>query len=151
MKAAKSIFDFQSEYLHVGRKSEDWHFRDINILASGLTCLMDISSPYISKSDDKGFHLSIFTVQEACVELLIYWMCQKAGLKRKPGEAWMKELSAKCLEPIRDCEGVQIHLKVKKNRCGTSILMAVGSFEIVGHSGGLFAVELKGVMENRVN
>ena len=85
------------------------------------------------------------------VELLIYWMCQKAGLMCKPGEAWMKELSAKCLEPIRDFQRVQIRLKIKKNRVGTNILMAVGSFEIVGHSGGLFTVEMKGMMENNVN
>nr|WP_137006823.1 hypothetical protein [Synechococcus sp. UW106] len=147
----KDIANFQSEYLHVGRKNENWHFRDIKISESGLTSLVDISSPYISKHDKKGFHLSIFTAQEACAELLIYWVCLKAGLERKPGEAWVKEFSSKFFKPIRDFEGVRIHLNVKKSRLGVNLLVAVGSFEVVGPNGGLFTVELKGMIENYVD
>ena len=143
-----NILDFQSEYLHVGRKHEDWRFRDVQVAQSGLTALMDISSPFISSHDREGFHLSIFTTQEACVELLVFWICQKACIQSKPGEAWMKEMSSSCSTPIRDSQDIRIELDVKKSRVGNGFLYAVGCFKIEGPNGGLFNVELKGLMEN---
>ena len=143
-----NISGFQSEYLHVGRKCEDWSFRNVQFVPNGLTALMDISSPYVSSHDRKGFHLSIFTTQEACVELLVLWTCHKACLKSKPGEAWMKEISSNCSAPIRDSQGIRIELDVKKSRVSNGFLYAVGCFKIEGPSGGLFNVELKGLMEN---
>lgn len=151
LKLMQDIANFQSDYLHIGRKKEDWIFRDIEISDTGLTCFLDISAPYISSHDEKGFHLSIFTAQEACSELLIYWICVKAGLERKPGEAWVKEFSSKFCKPIRDFEGIRIQLHVIKSRVGVNLLVAVGSFKIVGPNGGLFSIELKGMMENYVN
>ena len=151
LESIPNITNFQSEYLHAGRKNEDWHFYGVEGSETGLTCLVDISSPYVSKYDKEGFHLSIFTAQEACSELLIYWICLKAGLERKPGEAWVKEFSSKFFKPIRNFKGIKIHLNVKKSRVGANLLVAVGSFKIVGSSGGLFEVELKGMMENHAN
>ena len=109
-----NISGFQSEYLHVGRKCEDWSFRDVQFVPNGLTALMDISSPYVSSHDRKGFHLSIFTTQEACVELLVLWTCHKACLKSKPGEAWMKEISSIALLRLEILKVFELNLMLRK-------------------------------------
>ena len=142
----EEIVPYLSPYLHKGRKKEDWKFAYIDVQDTGLLASFDVMNPFVSSFDSGGFHLSVFTAQEVCTELLIFWILKKSGQSEKAGEAWIKEMSSSLISPIRESCNIKVSLYTKKFRCGAKTLFSHGQFRLEDSIGGLFDVSLKGLM-----
>ena len=141
---SSDLAPYQSEYLHGGRLAERWHTQRGHILGNALDATVDIINPYISQADEGGFHLSIFSAQEFCTELILFWMFKKLGLPSKAQEAWMSKCSCKIHRPIRSHQDINVAMVCNSFRMINGMAYARASFRISDEREGLFIVEQHG-------
>lgn len=142
----EEVVPYLSPYLHKGRKKEDWKFDYIKIQDTSLLASCEVINPFVSSFDSGGFHLSIFTAQEVCSELLIFWSSKRSGQSEKAGEAWVKEMSSSMISPIRESRNIKVSLDIQNFRFGAKILFADSRFRLEDSVGGLFHVNIKGII-----
>jgi hypothetical protein len=85
------IEKFSSHYLNEGRKQESWRIDAVEVEDGRLRATVSMRSTYVSTTDDKGFHLTIFSTLEFLSQLMIVYAHVKAGLAEKTLEGWMGE------------------------------------------------------------
>lgn len=143
----EDIAPFQSAYIQSGRRSEGYCIQAARVQGDVLTASFDMVNPYVSALDRGRFHLSIFTAQEVCVELSVFWMHQRLGLRRKSGEAWMRECSCRIRHPIRAVRDLQVAMTSEQFRVvrGTAYLRV--ACQITDRHGGLFLLEQRGGLQ----
>lgn len=134
----KEIEVLSSDYLHNGRKQEDWEITNIEIDDKVLTANIRMKSYYTSATDAGGFHLTIFTTLEFLSELTIIFAHKLAGLEKKTREGWMLESKISSTKAVRDPENIQVRMeavsmkKMKDNIIGVTkskVFDKNGSFE----------------------
>ena len=140
----EDLAPYQSAYLHGGRQQEHWELNAVRICGDSLETSVNIINPYISTTDEGGFHLSIFCAQEFCTELILFWVFKKLGLPGKAQEAWMRKCSCKITGPIRSHLGINVAMTCKRFRIINGMAYAHALFTISDATGGLFIVELHG-------
>ena len=140
----EDLAPYQSGYLHGGRFQESWATDTVHIRGDSLKTSVNISNPYISTTDQGGFHLSIFSAQEFCTELILFWMFKKLALTRKAQEAWMRKCNCKISRPIRSHLGIEVVMTCKNFRVINGMAYAHALFKLSDATGGLFIVEQQG-------
>jgi hypothetical protein len=138
----KDISAFASDYLHNGRKDENWEITNIEIEGKTLTANVRMKSYYTSATDPGGFHLTIFTTLEFLSELTIILAHNLAGLKKKTREGWMLESSIVSKKAVRDPENIQVRMEgISMKKMGHNIIGVTKSK--VFDSSGSFEVRIK--------
>lgn len=134
----KDIESLSSDYLHNGRKQEDWEIVNIEMDDKTLTANIKMKSYYKSATDDNRFHLTIFTTLEFLSELTIIFAHKLAGLDKKTREGWMLESNIASTKAVRNPENIQVVMeavsmkKMKDNIIGVTkskVFDENGSFE----------------------
>lgn len=141
---SEDLAPYQSGYLHGGRLQEGWTIDTVHIRGDSLEASVNISNPYISTTDQGGFHLSIFSAQEFCTELILFWTFKRLALPRKAQEAWMRKCSCKISKPIRSHLGIKVAMACKSFRIINGMAYAHALFQLSDLTGGLFIVEQQG-------
>ena len=126
---------------------EGFRFQDVCLTAQGLQTRVDMVNPYVSSSDAGGFHLSVFTAHELCVELGILWVHQQLGLAEKSGEVWMRECSCKIRASVRAVRDIDVVMTCEAFRVVGPMAYLHSSFRISDTQGGLFLVEQRGGLQ----
>ncbi len=141
-----SVADIQnlsSHYLNEGRKQESWQIEEIEINGQHLTARVSMRTTYVSATDEKGFHLTIFTTLEFLSQLLIIYMHVRAGLSKKTREVWMVESSTRSVRAIRDSANIKVEMEVVSIRKRGENFYCVADYRVTDDQGGLFKVKLK--------
>lgn len=138
------LLPYQSDYLHQGKSQERWFVHSAHINNNDLSALISIDNPYFSATDPGGFHLSVFSAQEFCTELILFWTMKKLRLSRKSQEAWMRECHCRIIRPIRTHKDISAQLKINNYRVMNGMAYAKGDFQISDISNGLFILSLSG-------
>lgn len=144
-----SVADIQnlsSHYLNEGRKQESWQIEEIEINDKRLTAEVSMRTTYVSDTDAKGFHLTIFTTLEFLSQLMIIYAHTWAGFPKKIREGWMVESSTRSVRAIRDPSNIKVEMEVVSMRKRGENLYCVAGYRVTDDQGGLFEVKLKGFL-----
>jgi hypothetical protein len=141
---ADEIARFASPYLNGGRKQESWRLDAVEIEDGRLLAEVSMRSTYVSDTDSKGFHLSIFSMLEFLSQLMIIYMHVWAGLHEKSREAWMVESRTRSVRALRNPARIQVEMTVRKMRRRGVNLYCTADFRVTDDQGGLSEVQLKG-------
>lgn len=133
-----------SPYLQEGRKHENWQIDSVEIEGKRLTASISMRSTYVSATDTKGFHLTIFSTLEFLSQLMIIYGHTWAGLSEKTNEAWMVECTSRAGKAIRDPKEIRVEMNTKAMRKRGDNFYCVADFRVTDKLGGLFEIELKG-------
>lgn len=142
---AADIEKLSSHYLNEGRKQESWKIGDIEIHDTRLTATVSMRSFYVSESDAKGFHLTIFSTLEFLSQLMIIYGHAWAGLSQKAQEGWMVESSVRNVKAIRDPAKINVDMNITVRKLGEK-LYGVADYRVTDDLGGLFEGRLKGFL-----
>jgi hypothetical protein len=137
---------FESRYLHEGRKHESWRLEAMDIADRQATARVSMASTYVSPSDARGFHLTIFSTLEFLSEMMLIYAHVWAGLKEKTREGWMVESSTRSVQAIRDPERIEVAMVVKSIRQHGGTIFCIAEYRVTDRFGGLFEVRLKGFL-----
>lgn len=140
------IAPFSSQYLHEGRKKESWRIEAVEIDGDRATARVSMLSTYVSASDSKGFHLTIFSTLEFLSELMLIYSHVWAGFQEKSREGWMVESTTRSRQAIRDPERIDVEMKVNVMRQRGGILLCESDYRVTDRFGGLFEISLKGFL-----
>ena len=143
---ATDIAPFSSHYLHEGRKKESWQIEAVEIDGDRATARVSMSSTYISRSDSRGFHLTIFSTLEFLSELMLIYSHVWAGFQQKSREGWMVESTTRSRQAIRDPDRIDVEMKVTVMRQRGEILLCNADYRVTDRFGGLFEISLKGFL-----
>jgi hypothetical protein len=114
---------FESDYLHNGRKQEEWQIEDVVIDGKKLYAKVKMTKYYKSETDSGQFHLTIFSMLEFLSELTIIYAHILAGLKEKSREGWMLESNVKGDKAIRNPDNINVEMEVVSVRkAGVNII-----------------------------
>lgn len=142
---ANEIEKLSSHYLNYGRKQESWKIDNVIVENEKLSAKVSMTSLYLSQTDEKGFHLTIFSTLEFLSQLLIIYGHVWAGLKEKTQEGWMVESSIRTTRAIRNPENIRVVMQVRTKKVGVH-LYGMANCEVTDDQGGLFEVMLKGFL-----
>jgi hypothetical protein len=143
---ADDIGKLSSAYLNEGRKLESWQIEDVDIRGKQLTARVSMRSIYVSGTDSKGFHLTIFSTLEFLSQLMIIYAHVWAGLEQKTKEGWMLESTTRSVRAIRDPARINVEMDVVSMRKRGENLYCVADYRVMDDQGGLFEVSLKGFL-----
>lgn len=135
-----------SDYLQHGRASEAWEIKSIEIEDEDLSALIQMTRYYLSKTDRKGFHLTVFSTLEFLSQLMIIYMHHWAGIEEKVLEGWMSECSTKMVRAIRNPDRITVKMKVRKIKKVKHHLYCIADYKVVDDHDGLFEISLKGFL-----
>lgn len=141
----KEIATLSSDYLHNGRKQEDWEIVHLEIDGKNLKAKIRMRSHYKSASDSGGFHLTIFSTLEFLSELTIIYGHIWSGLKEKTREGWMIESIISSKQVIRDPENINVHMELTSIKKIKHNIMAVTNSRVFDKNGS-FEAKLKGFL-----
>ena len=142
----EDIAPFSSQYLHEGRKKESWRIESVEIDGDRATARVSMLSTYVSGSDSKGFHLTIFSTLEFLSELMLIYSHVWAGFSEKSREGWMVESTTRSRQAIRDPDRIDVEMKVNVMRQRGGILLCESDYRVTDRFGGLFEISLKGFL-----
>lgn len=137
---------YSSRYLREGRKAESWRIESVDIAGARCSARVSMLSTYVSPTDARGFHLTIFSTLEFLSELMIIYGHVWAGLKEKTREGWMVESTAHSVRAIRDPDRIDVEMTVESIRRRGDNLFGVADFRVTDRFNGLFKVRLKGFL-----
>lgn len=143
---AVEIEKLSSVYLNEGRKLESWQIEDVAIHGKQLIAKVSMRSTYVSGTDSKGFHLTIFSTLEFLSQLMIIYAHVWAGLEQKTKEGWMLESTTRSVRAIRDPARINVEMNVVSMRKRGENLYCVADCRVTDDQGGLFEVSLKGFL-----
>ncbi|MEA5421901.1 hypothetical protein VB716_00145 [Synechococcus sp. CCY9201] len=135
---------YQSAYLHGGKAKEQWCIQQVSIDGEILQAMVDILNPFSSSTDPGGFHLSVFSSQEFCAELSLFWLFKKLELPCKAQEAWMRECRCSLRRPIRSRQNIRVDMKCKSFRVIGGMAYIHARFTVRDSGDGLFLLEQRG-------
>lgn len=135
---------FQSAYLHGGKAREIWSITQVTVQGDHARALVDIHNPFLSPTDQRTFHLSVYTAMEFCTEVILVYAYTTLALPLKAEEAWMKECQCRLIRPIRAYEGISVEMRASSFRFIQGTAYCHGVFRITDAMDGLFEIELKG-------
>ncbi|WP_143593632.1 hypothetical protein [Synechococcus sp. 1G10] len=135
---------FQSVYLHGGKAREIWSIPRITVQGDHSSALVDIQNPFLSPTDQRTFHLSVYTAMEFCSEVILVHAYTTLALPLKAEEAWMKECQCHLIRPIRTYEGISVEMRARSFRFIQGTAYCHGEFHVTDAMDGLFEIELKG-------
>ncbi len=142
----EQIKKLSSDYLNKGRKQESWRINDIEIRGRQLRTTVSMQSSYVSGTDSKGFHLTIFSTLEFLSELMIVYAHTWAGLSKKTKEGWMLESATKSIRAIRNPEQIQVDMNIVSIKKLGENIICLADYRVTDNQGGLFEVRLKGFL-----
>lgn len=137
---------FSSHYLNEGRKQESWRIDAVEVEDGRLRATVSMRSTYVSRTDHKGFHLTIFSTLEFLSQLMIVYAHVKAGLTEKTLEGWMVESETRSVRAIRNPDRIDVEMEVLAMRKRGHNLYGVCRYKVTDEQGGLFEVTLKGFL-----
>jgi hypothetical protein len=143
---ADEIERLTSHYLSEGRKQESWKIKAVHIQGDKLSAIVTMPSVYVSGSDTRGFHLTIFSALEFLSQLMITYAHVWAGLTEKTREGWMLESRTRSVRAIRNAEHIQVEMEVRTMRRQGENLFCVADYRVSDDQDGLFEVQLKGFL-----
>lgn len=132
-----------SRYFNEGRQQERWTLGDIDICGTRLQTTAAMTSTYMSPTDAKGFHLSVFTALEIVSQLHIIYAHAWAGLREKTREGWMIECSNRISAPVRNAGRMEVDMNVSRMRKLGDNLFCIADYRITDDTGGLFELRIK--------
>lgn len=135
-----------SSYLNGGRKQESWRIDAVEIAGASLNAQVSMRSTYVSATNAKGFHLTIFSTLEFLSQLMIVYAHVWAGLEEKVREGWMVESSTRSLRAIRSAVGIRVEMRVRSMRRRGEHLYCVADYRVTDDGDGLFEATLKGFL-----
>ncbi|MES2981639.1 MAG: hypothetical protein V4727_04935 [Verrucomicrobiota bacterium] len=144
--STSEIKEISSDLLSEGRPHEKWKINTITIDGDTLHAVISMVSTYISPTDDKGFHLSVFTTLEFLSQLKVIYYHHTSGLDKKTQEAWMIESHVRCKSSIRDADKINVTMKVLKARNVGGRIYGITQSTVTDDLGGRFEVTLKSLL-----
>ncbi len=135
-----------SHYLTSGRKQESWTIETVQVRDDSLSAEVTMASTYVSGTDARGFHLTIFSTLEFLSQLMIIYAHVWAGLPDKTREGWMVESKTRCVRAIRNADNIRVTMLVRSMRKRGDNLYCDAEFRVTDEQDGLFEVQLKGFL-----
>ena len=133
----------QSEYLNFGRKEDVWEIVCVEIEGDCLKAQVRMKSYYISETDNRGFHLSIFSTLEFLSQLKLIYSHHWAKLESKTLEGWLVESNVKSKKAIRSSEEIFVEMDVLKMLKRHSTYFMISETRVYDADGGEFTARLK--------
>ena len=144
--SGEDVKAISSFYLQEGRKQESWAIQWVEVADDHLYAQLAMTSLYMSSTDSKGFHLTIFSTLEFLSQLMIIYAHEWAALTQKVREGWMVESTTRSVRAIRNPNDIRVEMNVRKMRKRGENLYCVADFRVTDDGDGLFEVSLKGFL-----
>jgi acyl-coenzyme A thioesterase PaaI-like protein len=135
---APQIDKLSSGYLRDGRRQEVWRIETIDIGDDRVVAKASMTDFYVSRTDDKGFHLSFITALEMVSQLTIVYLHYKAGLTEKSREVWVSESRNRFVRPVRNPDDIRLEMTVKKLREHGGSLFCEADYRVTDEQDGLY-------------
>ena len=143
---ASDIARLSSVYIDEGTKRDVWKIGEVRIQDHLLTAEVQMKTFFVSPTDPRGFHLTIFSTQEFLAQLSNIYLHLAAGYREKERETWMSESSIVTKSPIRDPHSISVEMEFFKLKRLGDALFARARCRVFDARGGLFTAELKGML-----
>ena len=142
----KQISDLSSPYIDKGVKKDCWEILDVEISGGSLKARLKMTSFFISPSDPKGFHLTIFATQEFLAQLANIQLNVSAGYAIKSRETWMRECTITSRSVIRNPDSIMVDMECVSAKRTGDVLIGILKCRVYDDQGGLFTARLKGYL-----
>jgi hypothetical protein len=130
----------------LGVKQEHWRIRSIDVDGPKLRAELYMEGTFISPTDPRGFHLTIFATQEFLAQLANIYLHLLAGAMTKSRETWMRESSIIAHAAIRDPNKIQVEMDFYKIRRHEDSWYAKATARVFDEAGGSFTAKLRGIL-----
>ena len=134
--ARPDIERYSSAYIDQGVKRESWRIEEIDVQGDVLRARIRMDSVLVSPTDPRGYHLTIFSVQEFLAQLSNTYLHLAAGAEGKERETWMRECSIKTHTSIRDRDRILVEMNFMNVRRLANSLYAQATARVYDDGGG---------------
>jgi hypothetical protein len=140
------IAQLSSKYIDSGVKQERWRIKSVDVAGQLLRAEICMEGVFISPTDPRGFHLTIFATQEFLAQLANIYLHLIAGSMVKTRETWMRESAITAHSAIRDPNKILVDMDFYKVRHTGDTWYAKASCRVYDDAGCSFTAKLRGIL-----